>query len=461
MTSENNKTKFEDFNMSSNILRAIKKLSFEVPTQIQAESIPHVLDGKDVVGESATGSGKTLAFGIGAIETSIPKKGLQTLILVPTRELAEQVMKSINEINIDRKLKLITIYGGVSINPQMDALRYSEIAIATPGRLKDHIQRGTIDLSRIKLLILDEADRMLDMGFIEDIEDIVKKCPKQRQTLLFSATFPPQVKQLSKKYLTNPVQVKVQNQVDPKLLKQVYYDVRRGEKLSLLIHLIREESADKIMIFCNTRINSDLVTQNLEANKIKASVLHGGLTQALRTKIIENFKEGKSKVLVCTDVAGRGIHVDDVTHIYNYDIPKDHNDYVHRIGRTARAGSEGLVINLLADMDHQNFSKIFNNYDFNIKKAEMPQNITKIRFDATRKYDTQQRGRNQDMRGKPRRYGNSGERSFGRKPNNNRGSDAPRRSDVPKRNDSSRRSDDSRRSDAPKQNRFSRGKKRY
>ena len=455
MTSENNLNKFENFNISPNILRAIKKLGYEEPTQIQAESIPHVLEGKDVVGESATGSGKTLAFGIGAIETSIPKKGLQTLILLPTRELAEQVMKSINQINADRKLKTVTIYGGVSINPQMDALRYSEIAIATPGRLKDHIQRGTIDLSRIKLLVLDEADRMLDMGFIEDIEDIVKKCPKQRQTLLFSATFPPQVRHLSKKYLTNPVQVKVQNQVDPKLLKQVYYDARRGEKLSLLIHLIRKESADKIMIFCNTRINSDLIHKNLEANKINASVLHGGFTQALRTKVIDRFKEGKCKVLVCTDVAARGIHVDDVTHVYNYDIPKDHNDYVHRIGRTARAGSEGLVINLLADMDHQNFSKIFSNYDFNIEKVEMPKDMQKIRFDATHANQNQQRGRGQEGRGQQRRGGGDRGRNYGRKPSDNKRNDEQERSNSPRRRDTTRGND------SPRQNRFSRGRKRY
>ncbi len=376
--------KFKNFNLSKNLQRAIKNLGYEEPTQIQEESIPFVLEGKDVVGESATGSGKTLAFGCGAIETTTPKKGVQVLILLPTRELAEQVTKSIKELDLKNELKILSVYGGVSINHQIDALRYSEIVVATPGRLRDHMERGTIDLSRINLLILDEADRMLDMGFIEDIEYIVKRCPEKRQTLFFSATFPPQVTELSKKYLKNPERVKVRNQVDPKLLRQVYYDVRRGEKLSLLVHLIKQESSDKIMIFCNTRINTDLIQKNLERNQVKSSALHGGLTQATRTKIIENFKKGRTKILVCTDVAARGIHVDDVTHVYNYDIPKDANDYVHRIGRTARAGNDGLVINVLADMDHDNFSRILQNYDFNIEKKEKPE-MKRLKFEAPRR----------------------------------------------------------------------------
>lgn len=389
MNEEQVVTRFEELNISDSLRKSIKKLGYEEPTEIQAQTIPLVLEGKDVLGESATGSGKTLAFGCGVIETTTPKKGTQTLILVPTRELAEQVTKSINELNKGRELKVLPVYGGVSINAQIDTLRYTEIVVATPGRLKDHIQRGTVDLTKIKLLVLDEADRMLDMGFIEDIEDIIKKCPKNRQTLLFSATYPPQVKELSKKYLKDPESVKVRNQVDPKLLTQVYYDVRRGEKLSLLIHLIKKETSQKIMIFCNTRVNADLVQQNLQKNNIKASALHGGFTQASRTKVIEKFKEGKSKVLVCSDVAARGIHVDDVTHIYNYDIPKDPNDYVHRIGRTARAGSEGLVINVLSDFDHQNFSRILQNYDFDITKAEKPKDMKRIKFDAPRRDNRQ------------------------------------------------------------------------
>jgi len=191
--------------------------------------------------------------------------------------------------------------------------------------------------------------------------------------LFFSATFPPQVSMLVKKYSKNPVKVKVKNQVDPKLLKQVYYDVQKNKKLSLLVHLIKSESAKSIMIFCNTRHITDSIVDNLNANSIRASALHGGFTQSSRTKVIERFKEGKDKVLVCTDVAARGIHVDNISHVYNYDVPKDSNDYVHRIGRTARAGSDGLVINLICDADHDNFSKIFRDFDFEIKKNVTPQ----------------------------------------------------------------------------------------
>jgi superfamily II DNA/RNA helicase len=415
--SDNLISNFNGFNLGSKLLGAIQRLGFEVPTEIQAKSIPLILEGKDVVGESATGSGKTLAFGCGAIECCLPKQGLQALILVPTRELAEQVTKSINELNVNKRFKVLQIYGGVSINPQIDGLRFSEIVVATPGRLKDHIQRGTIDLSKLKLLVLDEADRMLDMGFIPDVEDIVKRCPKKRQTLLFSATFPPAVRVLTKKFLSNPVNIKVDNQVDAKLLKQVYYDVRRGEKLSLLVHLIKNEASDRIMVFCNTRMNSDLVHQNLVKNNVKASVLHGGFTQASRTKVIDNFKSGKCKVLVCTDVAARGIHVDDVSHVYNYDMAKDPNDYVHRIGRTARAGSEGLVVNLVSDLDHDNFSRIFSNYDFKIEKLSPPADVVRIKFDISKpkgedRVDSNRRGSSQHRKSNFR--GNNSRSSSGR-----------------------------------------------
>ncbi|MCC7574017.1 DEAD/DEAH box helicase [Candidatus Woesearchaeota archaeon] len=412
--SDNLVSNFNGFNLGSKLLGAIQRLGFEVPTEIQAKSIPLILEGKDVVGESATGSGKTLAFGCGAIECCLPKQGVQALILVPTRELAEQVSKSINDLNVNKRFRILQIYGGVSINPQIDFLRSSEIVVATPGRLKDHIQRGTIDLSKLKLLVLDEADRMLDMGFIPDVEDIVKRCPKKRQTLLFSATFPPAVRVLTNKFLSNPVNVKVDNQVDAKLLKQVYYDARRGEKLSLLVHLIKNEESDRIMVFCNTRMNSDLVHQNLVRNNIKASVLHGGFTQASRTKVIDNFKTGKCKVLVCTDVAARGIHVDDVSHVYNYDMAKDPNDYVHRIGRTARAGSEGLVVNLVSDLDHDNFSRVFSNYDFSIDKLSPPEDMVRIKFDISKPRDNNDRVGSNRRGSSQGRSNNSGGRTGSR-----------------------------------------------
>ena len=362
---------FEKLGLSNELLKAIEKLGITEPTQIQEESIPHILAGKDVIGESATGSGKTIAFGSGIIEKVIPGKGLQALILTPTRELAEQVTIMLRQLS--RNLKIISVYGGVSINPQINDLKRADVVVATPGRLLDHLERRTIDLSKISILILDEADRMLDMGFIDDVEKIIRACPKQRQTLFFSATIDIKIKNLAKKYMVQPVNVSAKKLVDPSKLKQVYYDIKRNMKLSLLAHLLQHESSGLAMIFCNTRKNTDFVVKNLRANKIKAIAIHGGLSQNKRTKTISLFNNAKAGVLVCTDVAARGLHIDNVSHIYNYEMPNDPKDYVHRIGRTARAGEEGKVINLLCNFDYDNFSRILDEYrSFSIEKLEKP-----------------------------------------------------------------------------------------
>ncbi|MBU2640172.1 MAG: DEAD/DEAH box helicase [Nanoarchaeota archaeon] len=364
--------KFEEFGLSSQLLTAIGRLGFEVPTEIQEKIIPHIIQGKDVIGESSTGSGKTLAFGCGIIEKTIPDKGLQALILTPTRELAEQVKKNIIEFSYRKNLSIIAIYGGVGLGQQTTDLRKADIVIATPGRLLDHYRRKTINLSAIKILVLDEADRMLDMGFIVDIEKIINACPKKRQTLLFSATIPPRLKLLSKKYLIQPLDIRTTQYVDPSKLKQVYYNINKNAKISLMLHLF-EENSGLAMVFCNSRKMVDFVTRNLRANKINAIAIHGGLKQNKRTQIIKSFNDGKAKVLACTDVAARGLHIEDVSHIYNYDIPKDPKDYVHRIGRTARAGESGKVVNLLCEYDFDNFSRLINEYrNFSIDKMETP-----------------------------------------------------------------------------------------
>ena len=366
--------KFTELRLTKELGDAIARLGFDTPTEIQEKSIPSILKGQDVIGESATGSGKTLAFGCGIIERVIPRKGLQALILTPTRELAEQVKDDIRTFSVNKKLKIITIYGGVGISPQIEDLKRAEVVIATPGRLLDHLQRRTVNLSRVNLLVLDEADRMLDMGFIDDVEQIVRQCAKQRQTLFFSATMPPRVRALADKYMKEPVKVMAKKQVDPTKLKQVYYDIHKGMKLSLLVHLLNKEEAGLVMVFCNTRKNTDFVTKNLKANKINAIAIHGGLTQNKRTKTIEMFDNAKVSVLVCTDVAARGLHIGNVSHVYNYDIPRDSNDYVHRIGRTARAGETGKVVNLLCDFDYDNFSRVLRDFsEFKIEKMEKPQ----------------------------------------------------------------------------------------
>ncbi|MFH1849022.1 MAG: DEAD/DEAH box helicase [archaeon] len=423
---------FNEFKLSKNILLAIKRMGLETPTKIQEISIPHILEGKDVIGQSATGSGKTLAFGCAIVERVVPNKGIQALVLTPTRELCLQVTEALKQIS-QNSLKIISVYGGVSINDQIYALTHADVVVATPGRMLDHLGRETVDTSGVKVLVLDEADRMLEMGFIEDVEQIVQTCPRDRQTLFFSATISDQIRDLTDQYMSDPIRVTAEPQVDPSKLKQVYYDVEKNMKISLLVHLLKHEKARLAMVFCNTRRNTDFIGRALKANGISAIPIHGGLSQNKRTKTMEMFNDAKVGVLVCTDVAARGLHIENVSHIYNYDIPKDSKDYVHRIGRTARAGDEGIAVNLLCDYDYDNFSRIVEDYhEFKIQKMERPY-IEKIevadrggfsrgdrrpggprRFSGAR--GTGGSGRSEGPRGSggPRRYGSS------------RGSDGPR-----------------------------------
>jgi ATP-dependent RNA helicase DeaD len=363
---------FERLGLNSEILQSIKGMGITTPTEIQGMSIPHIMEKKDVIGESATGSGKTLAFGCGIVAHTTPGAGLQSLILTPTRELAEQVKDALKQLS--RSLKIISVYGGVAIDPQIHGLRTADVVVGTPGRLLDHLQRRTIDLSKVKILVLDEADRMLDMGFIDDVEKIIRPCPRERQTLFFSATISSQIRDLANRYMASPKQVRAKNQVDPSKLKQVYYDVLKNKKLSLLIHLLQNEKSGLVMVFCNSRRTVDFVVQNLKVNKVKAIAIHGGFSQNKRSKTMEMFNDAKAGVLVCTDVAARGLDIDNVSHIYNYESPNDPKDYVHRIGRTARAGEAGIAISLICEFDHENFGRMQREYrDFNIQKADAPQ----------------------------------------------------------------------------------------
>ena len=387
---------FEEFGLSQEILKTIKKLGFTKPTQIQDISISLVISGKDVIGESATGSGKTLAFGCGVIENVIPGDGLQALIITPTRELAEQVKEDLIKLSDEKKLNILAIYGGVSINMQFHNLPKADVVIATPGRFLDHLRRKKLDTSKIKILVLDEADRMFDMGFVEDVERIIRACPRKRQTLFFSATISSRVKDLAKKHMIEPIIVYAEKMVDPSKLKQVYYDVQKTMKLSLLIHLLQNEKSGLVMVFCNTRNTTDFIAKNLQVNKIKAIAIHGGLMQNKRNKTLELFNTAKVGVLVCTDVASRGLHVENVSHVYNYDLPKDPKDYVHRIGRTARVGKAGKVINILSSSDYDNFSRIRQEYrDFLIEKIErghikkiIPRRPIEVRHPQNRRHST-------------------------------------------------------------------------
>lgn len=364
--------KFEELKLNKNMLKSLQDLGFQEPTEVQEKTIPTILAGHDVIAGSATGSGKTLAFGAGILHLTERKKGIQSLVLTPTRELAEQIVTSLKKFSKYEPYKITAVYGGVSINPQIDALRSSEIVVGTPGRILDHLERRTIDLSRVKLLVLDEADRMLDMGFYDDVNKIMSQCRKEKQTLLFSATVSNEIKQIAKKFMNNPEHIAVSNQVDPKKLKQVYYDVKNNLKFSLLVHLLKKEESGLVMVFCNSRRYTDMVAKNLNKNKIDAMAIHGGLTQQRRNSIITKFNSKNAFVLVCTDVAARGLDIPGVSHVYNYEMPNDSKQYVHRIGRTARAGKSGIVINLISERDHDAFSSILREYDINVAKAEKP-----------------------------------------------------------------------------------------
>jgi len=339
---------FTELGLSEELLKAIDKLGFEQASPIQAEAIPLLLAGKDIVGQSQTGSGKTAAFGIPAVEKVDPnQRAVQVLILCPTRELAIQVSEEIHKLAFfKRGIHALPIYGGQSYERQFDGLRRgAQIVIGTPGRVMDHMRRGTLRLDTVKLAILDEADVMLNMGFRDDIETILKDAPKERQTVFFSATMPKPIRDLIERYAQEPQTVKIeQKAMTVPTVEQVYYEVDRRFKIELLMRLIDVHDLKLGIIFCNTKRMVDDLVDHLEAAGYMADRLHGDMTQAMRDRVMNKFRKSGLEFLVATDVAARGIDVDDVEVVFNYDLPYDGEDYVHRIGRTGRAGRSGRAI---------------------------------------------------------------------------------------------------------------------
>jgi ATP-dependent RNA helicase DeaD len=353
------------------LLKSIKDRGFKEPTEIQEKSMAIVMQGKDVIGGASTGSGKTLAFAAGLLNNTEKGQGIQGFVLTPTRELAEQIRNEIADFSSYKDLDVVSVYGGVPMGNQIRRLSDADIVVGTPGRILDHIRNNSIDLSKVNTLVLDEADRMLDMGFIEDVSEIISHCPAKRQTMLFSATISPDIIHISEEYLKDPEVVSAEEYVDPKKLTQVYYDAPDNLKYSLLKHLIENEKAGLVMIFCNTRKNVDFVANNLKLMGIDSLPIHGGFSQEKRNRMLSIFNSQKVNVLVATDVAARGLDIKGVSHVYNYDIPPSLNEYIHRIGRTARAGKEGKVINVVTSRDYENFRAIVNS-DFEIKREETP-----------------------------------------------------------------------------------------
>lgn len=371
--------KFRKLGIIEPIIKSIEEAKFSLPSEIQEKAIPLILAGKDVIAGASTGSGKTLVFGARIIENSVKGKGINALVLVPTRELAEQVTKALRKFSKYKPLEIVDVYGGVSINPQIDNLKIADVVVGTPGRILDHLTRRTINLENLKILVLDEADRMLDMGFYEDVDKIIHECPGKRQTLLFSATISADIAYLAKKYIKNPLEIEAEQYVDPSKLKQIYYDVPDNLKFSLLVHLLSHEKAGLVMVFCNTRKNTDFVANNLKFAGINSLAIHGGFSQDKRDRVMDSFHSKRTTVLVCTDVAARGLDIKGVSHVYNYDVPKDDNEYIHRIGRTARAGKEGKAISILSSRDYDNFRKVLKNIDLEITQEELPR-IERVRI---------------------------------------------------------------------------------
>ncbi|MDF1556919.1 MAG: DEAD/DEAH box helicase [ANME-2 cluster archaeon] len=367
-----NMEKFKNLGISVPLLKSINHEKFDCPTEIQEKSIPLILAGKDIIAGSATGSGKTLAFGCGILQNAEKGKGIQALILTPTRELAEQVASAITKFSKFSPLKIIAVYGGVGINEQIRDLKTADVVVGTPGRMLDHIERKTIKLNKVETLVLDEADRMLDMGFKDDVTKIINTCPKNRQTLLFSATISKEIVKLGRQYMVEPIHINVESNIDASQLDQSYYKIQDNMKFSLLLHLLKNEKSNLSMVFCNTKRYTDTIAKNLRFSGIDAQAIHGGLTQNQRNNVMKRFHAGKAGVLVCTDVAARGLDVNGVSHVYNYDIPRESKQYIHRIGRTARAGKEGKAINILSGKDNDNFNNVLKFNDVVIRKEKVP-----------------------------------------------------------------------------------------
>lgn len=351
---------FQEFSLSRRVQQAIDEMGYEEPSPIQAASIPVILSGVDVIGQAQTGTGKTAAFGIPLVENVGTETYVQALVLTPTRELAIQVAGEFRKIGKYKRVRSLPIYGGQSIGHQIRALQQGiQIVIGTPGRILDHIRRGTLKLGRVKTVVLDEADEMLDMGFIDDIESILQETPEARQTLLFSATFPNEVKRLSSRYMKSPEHVTVnRGEVTVPQIDQVYYKVLERNKLESLCRIVDSEEVTLGIIFCRTKRGVDELVEALIARGYLADGLHGDLSQAQRDRVMKRFRTNDIELLVATDVAARGIDVDNVTHVFNYDIPQDPESYVHRIGRTGRAGKRGLAITLVTPREFKLLKQI-------------------------------------------------------------------------------------------------------
>ncbi len=365
---------FKKLGLSDETLKTIKKKGFEEPTEIQTLIIPKILEkDKDIIAQAQTGTGKTATFALPLIEKLSPKAIIQAIIIAPTRELVLQVTEEINSLKGNSKLQVVSVYGGQSIDLQFKHLkRGADIIVATPGRLIDHLNRGTINISNVKYFILDEADEMLNMGLSEDIETIFKKTPSNRRVLLFSATMPNYIKKLAENYMKNYEHVKTKTQLTTNLTEQIYFEVHQKDKLEALTRIIDIEPNFYGIVFCRTKVEVDEITLKLTERGYLADGIHGDISQAQRERTLSKFKKEITSLLIATDVAARGIDVDNLTHVINYSIPQNPEAYVHRIGRTGRAGKKGTAITFITPSEFRRLGFIKKVTNSEIKKEEIP-----------------------------------------------------------------------------------------
>lgn len=369
------KNSFNDLGISPPILKAIEEMGFETPTEVQSKAIPHILNHEDIIVVSKTGSGKTAVYGVPMLQMTDPAAvGPQGLILTPTRELAVQVDSDIKQMSKHLQHKTTTVYGQHSMNVEIQALKKGvSIVTGTPGRVYDHIEHRNLETKHIRFLVLDEADRMLDMGFIDQVVRIIKTLPKDRMTLLFSATIPAEIRKICREYMKSPATIEIESQtMTVDTIKQEYYRVGSSEKNTQLNRLLLVEQPESCMIFCNTKIAVDRVQSFLSRKGYSSQALHGDIPQGRRLKTIQQFKRGEFHLLVATDVAARGIHIEDLSMVINYDVPMEKDSYVHRIGRTGRAGKVGRAITLVTGEDIMSLYEIEEHIGTMIDEAELP-----------------------------------------------------------------------------------------
>ncbi|MBA6357544.1 MULTISPECIES: DEAD/DEAH box helicase [unclassified Colwellia] len=361
-------SEFKEFSLLESIIDRVTLKGYKQPTPIQKECIPALINGNDLLGIAQTGTGKTAAFSLpiinnfGRNKIDIQAKSTRSLILTPTRELASQIMQNIDDYSEGLELKTKVVYGGVGRQAQVDSIALGlDILVATPGRLLDLIETGDINFKALEIFVLDEADTMLDMGFFKDVQTIISKLPKKRQTLLFSATMPAEIEILAEAILTDPIKIQVAAEtVTIDLVNQSVYHLDKANKVPLLFNILQKPEFEKVLIFCKTKYGADIIVKALEKASITAASLHSSKTQAVREEALQNFKDSNLRVLVATDVAARGIDVNNITLVINYNLPEDPRNYIHRIGRTARAGKSGMAISFAVENDMRQLINIEN-----------------------------------------------------------------------------------------------------